>query len=1063
MRLVASILIVFSSVGYAQASSDDIPSKLLAGLQWRLIGPFRAGRVTAVAGSSSQPNTYYFGTPGGGVWKTNDGGHVWRPIFDQQPVAGIGSIGVAPSDPRVIYVGTGENAVGDGMYKSTDSGATWTNVGLRDTITIQSMVIDPKNPDIVVAGVNSLGYRIIWRPVPAPGFTANRGIFKTIDGGKTWKKVLTRDDTVGVVDLCADTSDPRKLYASLYHPASGFGDSAVAATSDIVVSTDQGSTWHPLASKGLPEKGRGRLGIAAISGRLYAIVDQGFYRSDDGGANWQQSTKDPRVVGSEYFSRVFADPSNADILYVAQTSLYRSTDGGHTFEAYVGAPSGDDFHVLWIDPRDGQRMLLGVDQGAIVSVNGGQTWGSWYNQPTGEFYHVSTDNAFPYHVYGAQQDSGTASVASRSDYGIITDREFQSISGFEYCFIAPDPLNPNFIYSGGWFGTVVRFDKSNGQVATIFERGDRYRSLNLAPLHFAPTDHHTLYFGTQFVMRTTDGGTNWKEISPDLTGYTEADPNAPRDPDKPRPPAISALGLSPLDAKLIWAGTSNQVVQVTRDGGKSWQKVSPAMPLLTERQSILVIEPSHFDAGTAYVVAGSPREQTPPYIVRTHDFGRTWQPIFITLPANEMAGVIREDPARKGVLYVGTDKRVYVSFDEGEHWQSLQLNMPVVVISDLEVRGDDLVVSTYGRGLWILDDIAPLRELREINAKLATADVHLFPPASAMRVRWDNFQDTPYPIETPAGQNPPDGAIIDYVLGSAPAGEIAMTIYDDHGRPIRRFSSATKPPSLPPANVPEYWFGPVEALPTTSGAHRFVWDLRYPAPVALPYGYYGSLLDYTEYTLADHAIPGKTPRELPSGPLVMPGKYTVELSAAGKTLRQPLTVKLDPRLHVPAADLQAQLDLELRIDRGMAVSAESFRQVEALRKAIGEIKDKDLQEELKAFTKKLDAIDKGNRTDPGFGPVNRDLGRLASNAQSADTRPAETTRLAVEDKCKSLDVDLTKWREVQASDLTSLNAKFVAQKLTPLPATHVAAAGCGAARPGIRTWPARAPDAAGTW
>lgn len=1028
MRLIAGILIViFSSVA---GHADDIPSKLLSALQWRLIGPFRAGRVTAVAGSSSQPNTYYFGTPGGGVWKTNDGGRVWRPIFDRQPVAGIGSIGVAPSDPRVIYVGTGENALGDGMYKSIDSGATWTKAGLDDAISIQSMVIDPGNPDIVIAGVNSLGYKIIWRPMPKAAFTANRGIFKTVDGGKSWKKVLAGDDTIGVVDLCADPSDPRKLYASLYHPATGHGPSAIAATSDIVVSTDQGSTWQPLASKGLPEKDRGRLGIAVAAGRgaitLYAIMDQGFYRSDDRGANWRQSTKDPRVIGNEYFSRVFADPTNPDVLYVAQTSLYRSIDGGHTFEAYVGAPSGDDFHVLWIDPRDGQRMLLGVDQGAIVSVNGGQTWGSWYNQPTGEFYKVTTDNAFPYHVYGAQQDSGTASVASRSDYGIITDREFMSISGFEYCFIAPDPMNPNFVYSGGWFGTVVRFDKSNGQVATVFERGEKYRTVNLAPLQFAPRDPAMLYYGTQFVMKTNDGATTWKAISPDLTGYVETDPNAPRDPDQPRPPAISALGLSPLDAKVIWAGTSNQIVQVTRDGGASWQKVSPAMPALSERQSILAIEPSHFDLAAAYVVAGSAREQTPPYIVRTRDFGRTWQRIFTALPAAEMAGVIREDPARRGVLYAGTDKRVYVSFDEGEHWQSLQLNMPQVVISDLEVHGNDLVVATYGRALWILDDLTPIREM---SAKVAAADVHLFPPAHAVRVRWDNFQDTPYPPETPAGRNPPDGAVIDYVLGSAPAGEVTMTIYDDRGRPVRRFSSETKPLSLPPANAPESWFAPVDALPAASGLNRFVWDLRYPAPVALPYGYSGDLLEYTEYTLADHAVPGDTPREQPFGPLAMPGNYTVELSAGGKTLRQPLTVKLDPRLHVPAADLQAQLDLELRIGRGMTASAEAFRQVEALRKVLVGA------DAIAAFQKQLDAIGKGNHTDPGFGPVNRDLSRLATNAQSADTRPAETTRLAVEDKCRALDADLKKWRD--------LNGEIAVQKTGTLPTVQVAASGCG--------------------
>jgi photosystem II stability/assembly factor-like uncharacterized protein len=1021
------LIILLTVVG---AEAQEIDSKVFVPMQWRLIGPFRAGRVTSVAGNPSEPDVYYFGTPGGGVWKTRDGGRVWKPIFDQQPVSGIGSVAVAPSNAQTVYVGTGEGGAGKGVYKSLDGGAKWTHVGLENTRYISSLVVDPRNPDIVVAGANSLGHAIIWRPIPKSAYQIERGIFKSVDGGKSWKKVLAKDDTIGVVDLCADPTNARILYASLFRPASGSGDKEIKATSELFKSTDQGSTWHPLITKGLPEKDRGRVGIAAVGRRVYAILDQGFYRSDDGGASWEQSTKDPRVVGSAYFSRVFADPLHPDTLYVAQTSFYRSTDGGHTFEPYVGAPSGDDFHVLWINPRDPNRMLLGVDQGAIVTVNGGQTWSSWYNQPTGEFYHVSTDNAFPYHVYGAQQDSGTATVASRSDYGHIGERDWMSVGGFEYCFIAPDPLNSNLVYSGGWYGTVVRFDKTTGQLATIFERGEKYRSANMAPLAFSPLDPHTLYLGTQFLMKTSNAGASWQTLSPDLTGYVEKDPDAKPDPEKSPPPAITALALSPLQAGVIWAGTSNRVVQVTRDGGASWHEVSP--PGLTEPSRILSIEASHYDAGTAYVVVGATRETTPPYIARTGDYGVTWQTIVQGLPGGDTARVIREDPVRKGLLYAGTDTGVFVSFDDGSHWQTLQLNLPVVNVSDLEVHGNDLVASTFGRSLWILDDITPLRA---IKPQLLRSDLYLIPPAPAVRVRWDNFQDTPDPPETPAGQNPPDGAVIDYFLKSSPADEITLEIYDERGRKVRQFSSEPKAPDLPLPNVPSYWFGPLDALPKAAGLNRFVWDLRYPPPLSLPYAYSGSLIDYTEYTLADHAIPGNTPREQPQGPLVVPGKYTVQLSVAGQTYRENLTVSLDPRLKVSNADLQQQLDVEQQISRGMSASFYAYKDVAALRKALA-----DYKKDADALEKKIDAVDKGTKTQPGLGPINRDLTRLATSVQSADVRPAETAIAAVDEQCKALDAAFIKWRALNEKDIVEFNSRVAGAHL---PVVTVDAKGCG--------------------
>lgn len=938
-------------------------------LQWRMIGSFRAGRVTCVAGVPGQPSTYYFGTPGGGVWKTDDGGQVWTPIFDSVRVASIGAIAIAPSDPNIIYVGTGEQTRGDGVYRSNDGGLTWKNIGLRDVPYIQSIVIDPQNPNDVVVGGNALGFAVIWRPLPNSAASLLGGIFRTTDGGATWTTPLPKNDTMGVFDLTADRPHPQTLFASLYRAGS-------EPTSDIVRSLDSGATWTPLASTGLPEKSRGRVGIASFGRRMYAILSQGFYRSDDGGATWTQSTKDPRVIGSNYFSRVFMDTRNPDVVYVAQTSLYRSTDGGHTFEAFVGAPSGDDFHVLWIDPRDPARMILGIDQGAVVSMNAGKTWSSWFNQPTGQYYHVSTDNQFPYRVYAAQQDSGTQSVPSRGDYGQIMNQDAVSVGGFEYSFIVPDPLHPDDVYSGGWYGTVVRFHKSTGQVDTVFERGEKYRTAQMAPLLFSK-DGRTLYMGTQYVMKTLDRGQSWQAISPDLTGVGDVKPADKPDPDKPKPPGITAIALSMIDPRLLWAGTGNHIVQITRNAGSSWKNVSP--PGLAEPLQVITLEASHHDPASAYVTFGARIESPEPAVLRTRDFGATWTKIATGLPPNEWVRVLRDDPKRKGLLFAGTDSGVFVSWDDGDHWRSFALNMPATPITDFEVHGNDLVVSTYGRSLWILDDITPLRE------PFPTSTAHLYQPSEAIRVRWDNNQDTPYPRETPAGKNPPDGAIFYYFLNHP--GDVTMTIFDAQGSQIRQFAAASPAPNLPPPNVPEYWFAPPLTLPNTAGVNRFVWDLRYAAPRSLPYGYDGKLLEYTEYTFADHAIPGNTPRLQPQGPLVLPGRYIVELRAAGQTIRRTFTVSLDPRVHASSADLAEQLHLARQVTTGMKVSCEVYEQL------------------AHAAAKKLDPIQKE------LGTTNRDLTRLLSSVESGDVRPSDTVREAVRQSCAALDKNLAALRQ----------------------------------------------------
>ena len=992
--------------------AQDVDTQTLNALHWRLIGSFRAGRVSAVAGVPDNPSVYYFGTPGGGIWKTTDAGHVWEPIFDKERVASIGALAVAPSDSKTIFAGTGEQTPGNGVYRSSDEGKTWTHAGLEDTRFIQGIIIDPRNPNVLVAGANSIGVFVFSRPYPKSTFSTTRGIFKSEDGGASWNQTLKLDESAGVFDLAADPDDPGVLYASLFVPApavSGAKEGAPKDTSVLYKSTDEGSTWSPLASSGLPEKDRGRLGICVAPGthgrRLYVILDQGFYRSDDGGATWTQSTKDPRILGSAYFSRVFVDTKNPDILYVAQTSLYRSTDGGHTFEAYVGAPSGDDFHVLWIDPNDPRRLLLGVDQGAILSVDAGKTWSSWYNQPTGQFYHIVTDHAFPYRTYAAQQDSGTQSVPSRSDNGEITLQDTTSVGGFEFCYIAPDPLHTDWIYSGGWYGTVVRYDRKTGQTATVFEKGDTNRVAQMPPLFFSPHDPHTLYLGTQYVLKTTDEGKTWQVISPDLTEWDKVD-ESKTNPDKPRPPAIMALAASTVDAKEMWAGTTNRLVQLTRDGGAHWQKVTP--PGLAAPSQILYVEPSHYEAGEAFLTIGSSREAVPPQILRTRDFGANWQSIIAGLPGNEGVRVVREDPVRKGLIYAGTDSTVYLSYDDGDHWHPLTLNLPATPVTDLEVHGDDLVISTYGRSLWILDDVSPIRDL---TPELLGSAAHLFKPNTATRVRWDTYEDTPLPIETPAGQNPPDGIAIDYYLKAQTGVAPSITIRDASGKVVRKFTGTMKEPDLPLPNVPEYWFATPKSVDASAGLHRFVWDLRYDAPEALPASYYGPILQYTEYTLADHAIPHETPRQQPQGPLVAPGDYTVELDAGGQTYRQPLKITLDPRVAASQSDLESQLQTARRIVTGMQVSYDEFQKLKVLTGAVLD-KKKSKTSDTADLEKQLHDVSEGSKEHPGLSAVNRDLSRLLYSVESADQRPTEPQMQAVNEECDSLAKVLVLWMKL---------------------------------------------------
>ncbi|HEV2385714.1 MAG TPA: hypothetical protein VGS20_00525 [Candidatus Acidoferrales bacterium] len=1043
--LPAALLLVLGAVSLAPAArAQQYDPSLYSGMRWRQIGPFRAGRVSAVSGIAGNPAVYYIGTPGGGVWETTDGGLVWKPSFDQEHVASIGALEVAPSNPKIIYVATGDvtdvgSSVnqGDGMYKSTDGGLTWRHIGLDDTRHIGTIWVDPRDPDVVV--VAALGHT----------FAKNqeRGVFKTADGGVTWRKVLYEDDETGAIDVAFDPGNPRIGFAALWQHYVPLARAAQALGANeggaIYKTTDEGDTWTSAETSGFPGGKVGRIGVAVAMGgqRVYAIVSAergagGLYRSDDGGQSWRRSSSDSRVVGNSYFSRVFLDPRNSDVVYVMQTSMYRSTDGGRNFIAYKGAPGGDDNHVLWIDPTNSNWMIMGSDQGATISMDGGRSWNSWYNQPTGQVYHLSVDNRWPYWVYGTQQDSGSIAGLSRGDYGAITMLDWDPIGGYEFGYILPDPLDPDIVYAGGPGRGLVRIDRTNRQLATISpneSRDGEFRTAVNPPLAFSPQDPHVLYEGTQVVLETSDAGLTWRAISPDLTVRPGAAPPPGGENRPPNRTAINTLAPSSKRAGEIWAGTTNGVIQLTEDGGKSWRNVSP--PGLSEGSVISIIEASPFDAGAAYAAVDNHQvNDFNPHIYRTRDAGRTWQAIDAGISAGSFVRVVREDPARRGLLYAGAENGAYVSFDDGDHWQSLQLDLPTVSVRDLVVHGDDLVAATYGRAFWILDDLTPLRQL---DSRVAASDAWLFQPATATRVRRDQNGDTPFPPEMPAGQNPPTGAIVDYYLKSAAASDVTLGVYDSAGHLVRQFSSAPLPPSLePPPNVPDYWLERPQPMPKAAGLNRFVWDLRYPPPPALRHNYPIS------------ALYGNTPGD-PRGPLAVPGKYELRLSVNGRTYRQPLEIVLDPRVRAAPSDLASQLELGRKISAAISASYAGHQQVADFRTALAARRDT-LQgnPQAKSALDAADALDRkaaalegsetpsfnpaGARPKPSYALLNRNFGGLTTDLEGSDTAPTEAMQTAYGDYCRDLTTLAADWSDLKTKDLAALNAELAGLHLEPV-------------------------------
>jgi photosystem II stability/assembly factor-like uncharacterized protein len=1059
-------------------SAQEISADQMKGLSWRLIGPHRGGRVTAVAGIAGNSKTYYMGTPGGGVWKTTNGGVTWLPIFDDAHVASIADLVVAPSNPNIIYVATGEQAPGNGVWKSTDAGSTWTNIGIRESRTIPSILVDPKDANIVyVAAVGDI--------TPSD----YRGIYKTTDGGKSWRKVFYKDDRHSPTELCFDPNDSRVIYAAIRRipkppsekPAEQQPPPDQEADSVIIKSSDAGATWAPAGEKGLPPVRRGRIGLAVAPGlggkRVFSLMRQGLFRSDDAGETWQQITQDPRVLGDDYFGRVYSDPRNPEVVYVMQTSTYKSTDGGRNFSAWKGSPSGEDDHVLWIAPEDTSRILMGTDQGAVVTLDGGNIWSTWYNQPTGQFYRVSTDRAFPYRLYASQQDSGSVSVPNRSDYGLITYRDWFTTGSFESAFIAPDPLDANNVFSIGWYGVVLRLNHATGQVATIYLPPAGYRVTWETPLVFSPRDPHTLYYGAQFLLKTTDGGTSWKEISGDLTSKTPEPPGGAKpmenghrlakdanefsfwgdaddddDDDAQNAPhgAIQTIAPSSLDANLIWVGSTTGLVHLTHDGS-TWTDVTPAN--LPEHPYINCIEASPHDANTAYAAVFAshgtfstlyaPRD-VHPYFYRTRDAGKTWEKIVTGLPEDGMARTIREDPGRKGLLFAGTTNAVYTSFDSGDHWQPLQLNLPTANVTDLTIHGADLVAATFGRGLWTLDDISALRQW---SAKLTDSPAQFFAPEPAIRVHWDNYPDTPLQSETPAGRNPADGAALQYFQKSLSKSDLSLDIYDQQGNLVRHFSSRAVQEAIAPPNVPEFWFYPPDALPNQAGINRFVWDLHYAHPTALPYGYFGSRLKYTEYTVPDHAVPGETPRVQPPGPLAAPGTYDIVFTREGKSYKQKLQVLPDPRVRISQDDYNAQLALSRKISAYMEDTARAFQAVTELhaefdtcKKAIPANPPKELVDALAEVEKQFHALEDGNTEAPGFGILNRDFGHDLVMVQSADLRPAESAYNVVNSGCNSIAKNIAAWNKLKAEVLPALNKLLKEQKVDAIPMAPAAPA-----------------------
>jgi photosystem II stability/assembly factor-like uncharacterized protein len=1038
--LVAIMAAVAAAAATAAAplSAQPLDPSLFSGLRWRLVGPFRGGRAVTVTGVPGEPERFYFGAVGGGVWRTDNAGRTWEPIFDSQPVASIGAIAIAPSDPNVLYVGSGEAdmrsdiSYGNGVYKSTDGGKTWAHVGLADTRQIGRILVDPADPNLVFVAALGHGY----------GPNAERGVYRSKDGGKTWAKVLFKDENTGAIDLAFRPGGSRTILAALwqtrrppwnaYPPSNGPGSS-------LWRSEDGGDTWKQVKA-GLPAEKPGRIRVAfapSAPDRVYAVADAkegGLFVSEDAGLTFRRASSDPRIWGRGwYFAGVTVDPKDPDVVYACNTAIYRSADGGKTFVPWKGAPGGDDYHRLWIDPSDSRRMAVASDQGTVVTVDGGRTWSSWYNQPTAQMYHVATDDRFPYWIYGAQQDSGAAAVPSRTDTRSITPRDWKPIAaGGENGYIVPDPADPDVI----WGGAVERFHwktLQNQNVDPTLAVPGEYRSEWTLPLAISPRDPKAVYFGNQFLWKTADGGSHWVKASPDLTRENAGIPpnlDAVTADDSevagPRRSVIYAIALSPLEAGRVWCGTDDGLVWLTKDDGAHWENVTPKA--LTPWSKVGILEASHFDANAAYAAVDRHRlDDVDPYVYRTRDGGKSWTAITKGIPPGSYVNVVREDSLRRGLLYAGTETGVFVSFDDGDDWQPLQLNLPNCSIRDIDTRHGDLVVATHGRSFWVLDDLSPLRQL---DAKTAAEDVVFFAPRKAVRLHPAGFQGTPEPKDEPMGENPARGAFLDYVLKAAAPGPLVLEILDAKGAVLRRFASddAVRRPDVSRISTTPDWVAVAEPPPATPGMHRVVWDLREAPPRELASaGWRGA-----------------------AGIWCPPGRYTVRLTAAGKTLTQPLVVVKDPRLPASVTDegLLRQHDFARDIQAERVRVAVALKQANDLR-ALVAARRKESPAAAAALEPLAKAIDRaaGPPLAPGeefwdtaeidlttLRRLGTSLAGLQSAVESADAAPTEDTRTGFAVRRKMVEEGLTRWKDVLASAKPKADEALRRAGLEPLKA-----------------------------
>ena len=1031
-------LVLAATGGASPAAAGGPPLAAAAGPtvefqpDWRLLGPFRAGWAEMVEGPASRPDSFIFGASGGGAWRTDDAGRTWSSVFDKGPTAPIGAVTFAPSDPDTVYLGSGQPeprydvAAGTGAFRSDDGGKSWQSIGLEKTAHIGRIWVHPSNASLVLAAAVGDFF----------GPNAERGVFRSTDGGRSWSHTLAISNDTGAVDLTADPANPDTIFAAAWqarqYPWQSYFTPVAGPGSAIYRSTDGGVTWARLGGKGWPEGALGRISLAATrtaSGlRLYAVVDSetagGLYRSDDGGSSWLRVNSEEAFT-SYYASHVTVDPRDPDVVWLVGQSIRRCVEGGRTCEIVKGAPGGDDYHFVWINPAHPDHMAVASDQGAQVSVNGGRTWSSWFNQPTGQFYHLAADDRFPYRLYSGQQDSGTVGIASRSDYGAIGYRDWTSVGGDERDYDIPDPEDPNIVYASGLGGRLSRYDARTGQSANITPvpistYGQRqtttpHHFVWVTPMAVSRTGPVTLYLGAEVVFASTDRGAHWSKISPDLTGKTagarDCDGDvAVKDARACGYGGIWSLTPSPRHAGELWVGTDDGLVQLTRDAGAHWTNISP--PQVPDWAKIATIDVSAIEDGVAYVAVDNQRQSDrQPHAYVTHDYGATWRDAAGDLPRDHFVSVVRADTVRPGLIYAGTDVGVFATWDDGGHWRALQGNLPTAWARDLLVHGDDLAVATQGRAIWSLGDLALLRQVKPGATFPAP---RLFTPSDAFRVRANANHDTPSPIEEPAGRNPPAGAVIDYWLPAPAKGEVTLEVIDSTGARVQRLSSRPAPALGAEAYFNAAWIRPPAPLATQAGLHRTVWNLRWTRPAALAF-------DYSIGTAAGTDTPVS-----PQGPLALPGDYQLVLTVDGVTARAPLKLNQDPRSRADAADLAASLALSRALAGDLALArrghgemaAAHSSMVAALAALNGKAGDGDLTSRLAAFVKAIDPPKSG----PSFLSLSKALAGLESDLEGADSAPnapQSATRLETR---ATLDQLWSAWSALRDRELPGLNA-----------------------------------------